>query len=253
MAVPSAVVTEIGPVVVAGTVAVSWPNDTELNEAVTPLNFTDEVPRKFAPVTVMLEPWAPKPGENPNIVGCTMNGAAVLAKFAGATTRIRPLVAPTGTVTRTAPLLNTVKEAETDNGPLVPLNRTDVVPTKFVPVITTFVPARPLVGEKPVMIGATKKFEEVVKLPLPVVTVIGPVLAPAGTFAVIWLSTELVVITIAPLKDTWLNMVKCAPLIVTVVLGPPEVGEKLPTYGPEPITTKSCELWVKVIPPLTDT
>jgi len=36
----------------------------------------------------------------------------------------------------------------------VPLNETDVAPVKLVPLIVTLVPAAPLVGEKPVIVGA---------------------------------------------------------------------------------------------------
>ena len=72
----------------------------------------------------------------------------------------------------------------------VPLNLTAVAPVKAVPVITTFVPTGPLVGEKLVMLeGAggvvTVKFVELVPVPAEVVTLIGPVVAPAGTVAVI--------------------------------------------------------------------
>ena len=36
----------------------------------------------------------------------------------------------------------------------MPLNATAVTPLKFVPVIVTLVPVGPLVGEKPVKVGA---------------------------------------------------------------------------------------------------
>jgi hypothetical protein len=70
---------------------------------------------------------------------------------------------------------------------LVPLNVTAVAPVKFVPVITTEVPTGPLVGTKLVIVGAgaTVKLLALVTVPLSVVTEIGPVVAPAGTVAVI--------------------------------------------------------------------
>jgi len=37
---------------------------------------------------------------------------------------------------------------------LTPLNITAVAPVKFVPLIVTLVPTGPLVGEKPVIVGA---------------------------------------------------------------------------------------------------
>ena len=59
-----------------------------------------------------------------------------------------------------------------------------VAPVKLIPVITTCVPGVPTTGEKPVMIGPAPvtKLVEVVRVPLVVVTVIGPVVAPVGTF-----------------------------------------------------------------------
>jgi hypothetical protein len=70
---------------------------------------------------------------------------------------------------------------------LVPLNLTDVAPVRFVPVITTEVPTGPVVGEKLVIVGgrATVKLLALVTVPLGVVTEISPVVAPAGTVAVI--------------------------------------------------------------------
>jgi hypothetical protein len=68
----------------------------------------------------------------------------------------------------------------------VPLNATAVAPVKFVPLIVTLVPAGPLVGVKPVMVGAlalTVKVLALVAVPPGVVALIGPVVAPAGTVA----------------------------------------------------------------------
>jgi hypothetical protein len=65
----------------------------------------------------------------------------------------------------------------------VPLNRTAVAPVKLVPLIVTFVPARPLVGVKLVILGSTTKLVALVALPAGVVTLSGPVVAPAGTVA----------------------------------------------------------------------
>ena len=62
---------------------------------------------------------------------------------------------------------------------------------KFVPVIVTAVPAAPLVGLKPVIVGVgpeTVKLLVLVAVPLGVVTVIAPVLALAGTVVLIWVA-----------------------------------------------------------------
>jgi hypothetical protein len=52
-----------------------------------------------------------------------------------------------------------------------------------VPLITTFEPTGPVVGERPEIVGTTIYFLSLVRVPLPVVTVTGPEV-PAGTIAV---------------------------------------------------------------------
>jgi hypothetical protein len=69
---------------------------------------------------------------------------------------------------------------------LVPLKLTAVTPVKFVPFIVTLVPAGPLVGLKFAIVGAladTVKLLVLVAVPPDVVTLSGPVVAPAGTVA----------------------------------------------------------------------
>ena len=68
----------------------------------------------------------------------------------------------------------------------VPLNLTADAPVKFVPLIVTLVPTGPLVGVKLVIVGAlalTVKLAALVAVPAGVVTLTGPVVAPAGTVA----------------------------------------------------------------------
>ena len=68
----------------------------------------------------------------------------------------------------------------------VPLNVTAVAPVKAVPLIVTLVPTGPLVGVKLVIVGAlavTVKLLALVAVPPDVVTLSGPVVAPAGTVA----------------------------------------------------------------------
>ena len=68
----------------------------------------------------------------------------------------------------------------------VPLNLTADAPVKFVPLIVTLVPTGPLVGVKLVIVGAlalTVKLVALVAVPAGVVTLTGPVVAPAGTVA----------------------------------------------------------------------
>jgi hypothetical protein len=68
---------------------------------------------------------------------------------------------------------------------LTALNVTDVAPVKFVPLMVTLVPTGPLVGVKLVIVGglATVNALELVAVPPGVVTLSGPVVAPAGTVA----------------------------------------------------------------------
>ena len=69
---------------------------------------------------------------------------------------------------------------------VVPLNFTAVAPVKFVPLIVTLAPTAPRIGVKLVIVGAapvTVKLPALVAVPLAVVTLSGPVVAPAGTVA----------------------------------------------------------------------
>ena len=74
------------------------------------------------------------------------------------------------------------------------MRATLVAPVKPVPETVTFVPVAPLVGVKLVIVGGggvppvTVNVAVLVALPALVVTVIGPLVAPVGTVAVMWLS-----------------------------------------------------------------
>ena len=104
-------------------------------------------------------------------------------------TLIGPLLAPLSASSGTVALIwaseSTVNEAET------PSKVTAVAPVKFAPVIVTLVPACPTPGVKELMSGGEGKAAVTVKLlelfavPPAVVTLIGPVVAPLGTVAVI--------------------------------------------------------------------
>jgi hypothetical protein len=109
----------------------------------------------------------------------TMNALALVAVPSGVLTLTRPVVAPAGTVAWMVVADITEKLAA------LPLNVTEVIPPKFVPVIVTFVPTSPLAGVKDVIVGgySTLKLPALVAVPPGVVTLIGPVVAPAGTCA----------------------------------------------------------------------
>jgi hypothetical protein len=67
----------------------------------------------------------------------------------------------------------------------LPLNVTAVAPVKAEPLIVTLVPTGPLAGVKLVIVGTgiTVKLLALVAVPPGVVTLSGPVVAPAGTVA----------------------------------------------------------------------
>jgi hypothetical protein len=66
-----------------------------------------------------------------------------------------------------------------------PLKPTAVAPRKLLPVSTTLVPAVPLFGANPEILGKGVKDELLVAEPAGFVTVIGPIVALDGTWAVI--------------------------------------------------------------------
>ena len=71
------------------------------------------------------------------------------------------------------------------------MKATALAPVRLVPVIVTAAPGAPLLGLKLVIVGGdptTLKLPLLVAVPFGVVTVTAPLLAPAGTVALIWLS-----------------------------------------------------------------
>jgi hypothetical protein len=115
------------------------------------------------------------------------------------------------------------------------LNLTELTFVKFVPVIVTEVPGGPVVGLKPVIVGAepvTMKSEELCPVPLAFVTEILPVVAPNGTVVMSWpVFTTLNVVPVL-LKATPVMPVKSDPLTVTLVPGGPLGGLNPETVGP---------------------
>lgn len=131
-------------------------------------------------------------------------------------TLIGPVVAPAGTVATSCVDETSVKLA------LVPSNATTVAPPRFVPLIVTDVPTGPRVGENDEIDGdcvatVTVKLDELVAVPTGVVTPIGPLVAPAGTVAVIDVSDVTLNEAPVPLNVTDVAPVKPDPEIVTDV------------------------------------
>src|SRR5207245_5839892 len=105
---------------------------------------------------------------------------------------------------------------------------------RLVPLIVTLVPTDPLVGAKLVIVVdplPTVKAPLLVAVPAGVVTLSGPVVAPAGTVAWIAVSEVTVKLALTPLKATAVAPVKLVPLMVTLVPAGPLVGAKLVIVG----------------------
>ena len=153
---------------------------------------------------------------------------------AGVVTEIGPLVAPVGTVVE-------IVVSETAVNPAVtPLNVTADAPVKFEPVIVTAVPTGPELGLTAEIDGGatTVKLEALVPVPLIVVTETGPVVEPAGTLDVSWVSETMVNPAVTPLNETADAPVKFEPVIVTAVPTGPDVGLKPSTEGGGRVTVK---------------
>lgn len=145
--------------------------------------------------------------------GFTVKLLALPAVPPGVVTVIFPLPAPAGTLAVMVVALTTEKVAAT------PLKCTDKVVARFVPVSVTVVPAAPLLGVMEVSVGgnSTVKFVVLVAVPLDIVTVSGPLLAPAGTLAVIVVLFTQIKIAAVPLNFTEDGELKLAPVMVTTV------------------------------------
>jgi len=97
------------------------------------------------------------------------------------------------------------------------LTRSLIGTSKFVPEIETAVPTVPMVGVKPVIVGApleavTVKDAVLVAEPFGAPTVIGPVVAPVGTVVMICVAVAEPTEALVPLKLTvsWLGVAEKA-------------------------------------------
>lgn len=239
VAVPPGVVTLIRPLMAPdGTTAVICVEELTVKlVALVFLNCTTVAPVKFVPVMTTEVPTGPEVGANEVIVGAaagpvTVKSWLLVAVPLGVVTVIRPVVALFGTVA-----VIWVPAAFAENVvAFVRLNLTAVVPTKFEPLIVTDVPTGPLVGEKFVMFGRhvdpTMKLAVLSPDPSGVVTLILPVVAPAGTVAVIEVFEFTVgVVWSAPPNSTSVAPWKWLPEIVTGVPTGPHAGVNPSTVG----------------------
>lgn len=239
--VPLAVVTPILPSFAPdGTTATIWVADWTVKVADTPSKVTAVAPVKFEPVIVTSVPTRPFAGENDVITGtgATVKSSVLVALPAELVTVIGPVVAPEGTTALIRVPDTTVKVAPT------PLKATEDVPAKFVPVMVTVLPTAPMDGENEEMVGTavTMKSVALVPVPLPVVTVILPVVAPLGTLVVICVEVSTVKLALVPSNFTVTAPVKSVPVRTTVVPTGPVAGENEVIVGAPTVTVKSVEL-----------
>ena len=126
--------------------------------------------------------------------------------------------------------------------PLNPTPETGAM-LKLIPSIVTRVKfVWPRLGKKSVITGAfvTKKVFELVAVPAGVVTEILPVVAAAGTCALICVGAVTAAMgSVTPLNFTVTGPLKLTPLMMTPTPGAPTPGEKSSMIGAGPIMMKS--------------
>jgi hypothetical protein len=164
--------------------------------AIVPLNFTilsERVVEKLEPMMVTSDPQKPELMLVDRITGFlsskTLNSTAVLADLLATVTVTNPLVAPVGTITDNEVDVEAVIVAFTE--PKLTLF-SETLEAKFFPVISTAEPTTPLFGVIAVISGvkgsvfASRMVTSVADLTdlSPTFSVIGPLVAPEGTFTV---------------------------------------------------------------------
>jgi len=140
---------------------------------------------------------------------------------------------------------------------LTPLKVTEVAPVKSIPSILTPVPTDPVRLKNPMRGGpATWNAPGLIAVPAGVVTVSGPLVAPAGTAAWIEVSVVTVKLALTPLNATAVAPVKFVPSIVTLVPTGALVGAR-PVIVGVPSTVNAMLLYavppgpVTLSPPVT--
>src|SRR5688572_15777899 len=144
-------------------------------------------PRKFVPVITTVAPGIAADGAKPVIAGngITKSVADVAVRPFTVTFSL-PVVAPAGTIARSVVAVEAMAGAATVLKMIILL---EALVLKFVPVISTTLPAMPDVGVNELIVGApgittTVKSPSDVAIPFAVPTLIFPVVAPAGTVTV---------------------------------------------------------------------
>ena len=219
------------------------PSFATLKLADVPLNRTLVAPVKWLPLMVTEVPTTPLDGEKLLIVGAdppvTVKFGALVAVPDGVVTVILPVVAPAGTV---VVIRRIVRHAEARRRPVEPhaARAGEVVPVDGDRGAHRAARRREAADRRRAP-PVTVKFGPLVAVPDAVVTVILPVVAPAGTVDITWVFETKLNVADVPLNFTPLTPVRLVPLMVTAVPGAPLDGEKLLIVGMAG-TTKSLRL-----------
>jgi hypothetical protein len=198
------VVMEISPEEApAGTVVVMVVAVEAVTDAFVPLNVTEGDALKLVPVMITVAPTAPLEGLNPVMVGegNTVKFELLKTVIPFTVKEINPVPAPTGTVV----VILFIEEAVTRA--ITPLNRITLLALmvlKLFPEMVMVAPTAAVVGLNPVMfgVGNTVKSSVLVTVTPLTVTVIFPVVAPAGTEVLMLFVVDPVTVAIVLLNLT---------------------------------------------------
>jgi hypothetical protein len=199
--------------------------------AVVPLNFTRLVPcgmPKPEPAIVTAVLTVPEAGVSEEMLGGGITGKLTEFEAPPCVTITGPVVAVAGTATTICVLLQLV------GLPAIPLKVTaPATDPKFVPLMATESPARAALGEMLLILGAGIVNDVLLlAIPMLVVTTKLPLVASAGTLALMLVLLHEITGAEVPLKVTVPAVVpKLLPLIATAVPAVPERGATELTTG----------------------
>jgi hypothetical protein len=227
---PDTIVT--GPVVVpAGTGTTMLESLQLMGVAAVPLKFTTLVPCGIPnpePAIVTTELTVPEVGVSEEMLGGGMTVKLTEFEVPPCVTITGPVVAVGGTGTTICVLLQAVELPATPLKVTVP--GTD---PKFVPAMVTELPTRAALGEMVLMFGAgTVNDVLLLATPVAVVTTRLPLVASAGTLALMLVLLHEVTVAVVPLNFTVpVELPKLLPLMVTGVPAVPDSGVTELTTG----------------------
>jgi hypothetical protein len=210
---------------------------------------------KFEPFTVNVAPTGPCVKLKLEILGpaeVTVKRTPLLEVPSTLTTTL-PVVAPLGTGTT---MLEAPQLVGAAARPLKVMVLEPWLAPKFAPETVTEVPNGPELGLKPLMLGGgtTVKVIPLLWTP-PTVTTTGPVVAAAGTGAMMLVELQLETVAVVPLKVTLLEPCvapKLVPVMVVETPTAPEVWLKLVIVGAGPFPPPAALKAAKIAPQLPE-